>query len=153
MGIVKNNNFKLKHISLTDDTSVIATGTNTQTLTPPTGKIYIIRMIYYHAPDPAGSSAGTHELTIQRIMVTTARRLAFLRSTTGNAIYYNDLVMNADSSEIPTSVQEQFLLNIGGLIVASNSYPIQFKYDNDTDVAQAGTRTLEILVEEHNEVS
>ena len=139
-------------MDLSDNTGVNAGNSNTQTLTPPTGKIYTMAMIYYHAPDPAGSSSGTHDLTIKRVYVSIARQLAIIKATTGNDVTVgSNTLWSGDSNEQPSNVELQYALTHGGLI-ASNSYPIQFIYNNDTDVAQAGTRTCEILVREYNEV-
>jgi hypothetical protein len=144
--ISREHRSKLTVVDLSDNTSVAAAASNTQTLTPPAGYIYIIRAIFYNAPDPAGSAAGTHYLQIRRVLVTADRTFAAITATTGNAVDINSSIFIGDSAELPTHEISQNLLMYQNLI-ASNSYPIKFFYHNATDVAQAGTRTLEILVE------
>jgi hypothetical protein len=153
MPIAFNPHFKLKVIDLTDDTTVGPAGSNTQTLTPPAGKIYSIKYIYYNAPDPAGSGAGTHELAIERILVTSERRNALVKATTGNTINIGtNSLWAGDSAEYPSNANQQHDLMYRGDLICSNDYPIKFVYNNDTDVNQTGTRVLEILVKEYDEV-
>ena len=150
MSYTVNPRGKIVGIDLSDDTAVAAAGTNTQTLTPPLGNVYQIIDIYYNAPDPAGSAAGTHELGIKQVTVTSDRYRALIRASTGNAITVNYAGFIGDSAETPSNIREQ-LLFIRGQLWASNTYPMKFVYDNDTDVQQAGTRALEILVKEYGE--
>jgi hypothetical protein len=146
--------FKLKVVDLSDDTNVAASGTNSQTLQPAAGKIYQIVDIAYHAPDPAGSAAGTHEVRLYRSAITVSQDMILrVAGTTGTAIQVGYCQNFAgDSSEDPSNAREQFLLIQGGLIWCSNSIPIVVYYKNDTDVAQAGTRTCKITVLEFDEV-
>jgi hypothetical protein len=155
MPVSKIADFKLKQIDLTDNTTVAhAPSSNTQTLQPPAGKIYEIVRIFYLAGDPAGSSAGTHSLTVTYdTTYTTYFGILYMSSTTGNdlATYFSLLVGN--SAEAPASDTIQAQLNNGvGQLLASHDYPISFIYTNSTDVDQTGTRRLVILVKEYDEV-
>lgn len=143
---------KLDVIDLSDATSIAAAGTDTQTLQPPSGKIYIVRNFQYNALDPAGSGAGTHELVVfNGIAQTVQNRSARIAATFGNPIevgFANGFV--GDSSESPSTQTEQRFICTAGLR-CNHNYPIEFLYKNNTDVAQAGTRTLKLLVEILNE--
>ena len=151
--IITANWIKLSHSDLSDNTAVAAAGSNTQTLTPVAGKIYVIRNIFYNAADPAGSGAGTHTLSCRQVYVSSDRVLFEITATTGNDIKITQVAFVGDSSEAPSNAREQALLQKGGQLWASNSYPLKFTYTNNTDVQQAQTRTLEILYTEHDEAA
>jgi len=149
MGFSQNTQGKLKIIDLSNAISVAHTnGTNTQTLKPSAGNIYIIRSLYYYAADPVGSSAGTHQvefiLTDGSLTIYTNK----IKATTGNDISLdpkNGFI--GDSLEVPVAATDQ-LRQIHGYLWCSNSIYYEILYTNNTDVAQAGTRTCRILVEE-----
>jgi len=148
-----NPNYKIDEIDLSDNTSVAATGTNTQVLQPPVGKFYKIKWISYSAPDPAGSSAGTHKLDCSYDAIyDDTKRIFQIVSTTGNSVLIYTGAFVGDSSETPSAAASQLLLITDGLVV-TNAHPICFRYTNSTDVAQAANRELYIMVEIHNEVS
>ena len=156
MGLGYNGRpFKLKLVDLSDDTQVNSGGgTDTQTLQPPTGKIYELVKLVLHIPDPVGSTANSHEIIGYYDMGhASVYREGIFRcvATTGNDIEtaYNEL--NADSVEGPSNAREQYKI-INGPLYASNTYAIKFKYDNDTDANQTGTRTILCLVKEYDEV-
>lgn len=152
MSFAPSPNFKLDVVNLTDDTTVTHAPTSIENiLTPPVGKVYIIRNIFYNAPAPVGDSAGTHELELLQTYVTTGRRILKTKGNHSTTLNINvDIV--GDVEEIPGVVREQNLLIKNGQIFASNSYPLVFKYTNSTDADQTGSRALEVLVEVHNEL-
>jgi len=142
---------KLDVVDLTDNTQVNAAASNTQTLTPPAGKLYRVRMIHYQIATPAGSTAGTHELIGERILVTSERPVFTVKADFNATIFIKDLRFTGNSSELPSNEREQFLLLTNGDLIATNSFPLKFTYNNDTDANQTGNRILEILVEVLNE--
>jgi len=50
------------------------------------------------------------------------------------------------AKETPSDTDSQYDILTNGRLVASHSVPLNFVYNNATDVAQTGTRTLEIIV-------
>jgi hypothetical protein len=152
--INRDNRSKLTVVDLSDNTSVTdGGGTNTQTLTPPAGKIYIIRDIYYSCAAPVGDTSGTHKIRALCTYVSTARVLIVVKGNHSTSLTITAGTMIGDSDETPADGRDQHELIKSGFIHASNTYPIAFEYTNNTDAAQTGTRTLEILVEEINEMS
>lgn len=153
MGYFKDPGYKLTLVDLSDDTTIAPAGDDTQTLQAPAGKVYEIVAWVYDGPDPIGSGAGTHTLKAFYTTFTETYIIVQLTATTGNDL---NVAMSqglfGDSSEAPTNIREQItVLNHNWPV--SNTYTISFKYDNDTDVNQTGTRTLKILVKEYSEVS
>lgn len=154
MGVTKNNAFKIALIDLSDDTSVAAAGNNTQTLQAPAGKIYQVIGIEYLAPAPIGAGAGEHTLTIYSAIGTDSQqtKMAVLNTVFGSTLaigFTNNFV--AATVESPSVALEQRAV-CTDILWCSHTYTIHFKYDNDTDVAQTGTRTLNILVKVFDEV-
>lgn len=153
MPIAFNPVFELREIDLTDDTSVPATtGTNDQSLTPDVGKVWQVVQIYFSAPDPAGSSSGTHGLRFYpRSEVATNNLIAYVQGNFGSAINIGqNMAFNGDAKQ-PATQQYQVDLMYKGILWSNNTKPFLFRYYNTTDVAQAGTRTLKFLVREFNE--
>jgi len=151
MTIAFNPYFELVEIDLSDNTSIAPGGTNTQTLTPPAGFCYQIVGIYYSAPDPAGSGAGTHELNVYYDTATEyPYQLIFLQSATGSGIYIGKYASFIATTEQPTG-SLQASLCYGGYIWCTNTEPILFEYDNDTDVNQTANRILRVLVKKYKQ--
>jgi hypothetical protein len=139
----------LDMIDLSDDTSIAAAGFQTLSLQPPKGTIYEVMDLYYAAPDPVGSAAGSHRIYIGWANLS-GLYLARLVAAFGNAISIRtDIGFTANTSESPSNVREQLLVFRG--VFCSNAQPLNCYYLNSTDVAQAGTRTLEVMVKKHPE--
>lgn len=139
----------LEIFDLSDDTSVSsAGGTNTQTLQAPTGFIYQVIDIGYSAPDPAGSGSGSHKLTFK--YRTAQDDLGYVNSAFGNAVGISNNGFEGSTSEYPASATDQLLL-MRSYVYVSNLVPIDFLYTNSTNVAQAGTRALKIVVKKFPE--
>ena len=138
----------IKLIDLSDSTSVASSGTNVQTLTPPPGFVYQIITLYCVIPAIGGAS-GNHNLEIQNANLTSGNYLK-IEGTDGAiaTISYNKLLAD---SENPTAEREQVMVIVNQLI-CNNSNPIVFTYSNDSDTAQAGTRTIELLVKVYKEI-
>jgi len=155
MIIPASTGFKLKIIDLSDNTTVTASGgTNTQTLTPPDSKIYEIIGIDYSAADPAGSSSGTHALSIRVTNLFVTAEHLYVRGTTGTGIYIqpnNGLV--GDSSEVPSATSDQLFYITRGALKCSATNTIAFIYTNNTDVNQTGNRQCKVMVLEYNEMA
>lgn len=151
MGYSLNTYGKIKVIDLSDNTQVNATATNDQILTPNAGYLYRIRNIFYNAPDPSGSSSGTHQLDISQYDGAAYKDFLQTKANTGTTctIQYTSL---RSSTNLPTDAAAQAKIITDG-IIASNSYPVRFRYTNSTDVNQTGTRYLYVFVEETAERS
>jgi len=126
-----------------NDDTVIATGQHIQISTPPAGYIYQLIAIYYNAPDPAGSTAGTHQVELKSASGYISYVLVV--ATTGNPVLIQRLELFGNSSEAPSAAANQALVLQS--IRWSNAEPLHIVYDNDTDVSQAGTRRCRLLVE------
>jgi len=136
----------LKYLDLTTTDAVAASADDNIEITPPDGQIYELIDLSVNIPDPAGSSAGTHTLTIATLGIfSTLNGKLSGKSTTGNYIKMGDYYgITADNSELPSDTSDQ--LNwFNGKIWASPSYTMKIRYSNDTDVQQAGTRTMKFL--------
>lgn len=151
MGYSVYPNPKIKIVDLSDDTQVNAGGSNnSQSLQPNSGKIYEIIEIYYDAADPSGSTSGTHQLEIQYYDGTNSMTVARIRGNTGSGIGIYTSDFSGDSQELPADAREQALLRRGRQLLASNSAYLIFKYTNNTDANQTGTRTCYVVVKETN---
>jgi len=134
----------LKMIDLSDDTTVASGGgSDTQTLQPPQGQIYKIIELSVDIPDPVGSSANYHRLSIGYQNFTDSNDIIFIQGNFGTDIrIYNgglggDVVYPADdNNQLPLKRT---------MIYASYTEPLDFVYTNNTDVNQTGTRKIEIM--------
>jgi hypothetical protein len=144
--------FTIEMVDLTDDTQVNSGGgTDTQSLQPDAGYVYEVVDIYAYIPDPVGSTANSHKLAISMQNCTTAENIATIISATGNYIAISCSGFVGSTSEQPSNHREQFLIKQGGLLFASNSQPLDFKYTNSTDANQTGTRRIEVWVKKYRE--
>lgn len=137
---------KIKIVNLTNSTQVNASATNNQDLQPDSGSIYKIRNLLYNAPDPAGSTAGTHSITAYFYDGTSYRAVFESIANTGTGINIKNTGLRSSTNNPSDGAAQAILLTSG--IFCSNSYPIRFTYSNDTDANQTGTRTLVLLIEE-----
>lgn len=138
----RENNYTIKVIDLTDDTNVpTPNGENIQTLQPDVGFIYEIMAIHYNANAPAGDTSGTHEIQLAIWDGVTNINLCLCKSNHSDEVNIKGTYMVGTSLEIPSATGDQLLLITLNGMKASNAYPIRFIYGNDTDAAQAGTRT------------
>jgi len=148
--MISKRSFKgIKEIDLSDNTSVAGGGgTNTQTLQPPEGLCYLITRLWIEIPDPVGSGANDHRLEVYwDASFTTASRLLYCLSNFGSDISTNAGGLVA-TTEVPSSQNQQSEILTGiARSWASYDSPIYFLYTNNTDVAQAGTRTIKMIVE------
>ena len=147
MGIVKSEFIGVKLIDLSDDTTIAPAGTNTQQLQPPVGQCYKLLHTEVNIPDPSGSTTGDHELRcFQNGQGESTSAYWRALSNTGNTINTNTMGWGVDS-ESPANARDMFMV-LGNLIECWATYdnPLDYKYTNDTDVNQTGTRTIKILV-------
>jgi len=149
MPMTRSNNYTLELVDLTDDTTVTPAGTNIQLLQPPKGFVYEVIQLGYMAPDPGGSGSGTHKLDGK--FTGEYSNLLSIVSTFGNFAAINTFGFVGDSSEAPSALSNQYHIMHGNVIAASNSLPFVFTYTNDTDVNQAGTRILKLVVRKYRE--
>ena len=72
-----------------------------------------------------------------------------MSSNTGSPIYfgYPTTPLKTTATTVEPDNELEQMLSLFHMI-ASNDYPIDFTYVNDTDVNQTGTRTIKVLVEE-----
>jgi len=148
MGQTKEDRYTTKLIDLSDDTEVAHTGgQNVQTLQPDVGFVYEVINISYNAP--AVGTSGTHDLEMK--YTGDLHYIVRVRSTFATAIAIKSLGFIGDSSEEPAATNDQYDLMRRGVLIATNGLPISIPYTNDTDVAQAGTRELLIVVKKYRE--
>jgi hypothetical protein len=153
MTVTHNPFFKLKLIDLSDDTQVNSGGsTNTQTLQPAAGFIYQIVKIWVEIPDAVGSTAGTHNLWVAYDTSFQAQSaIFFMSSNTGNNIQTYANALDGDSEQPTASGQQQDIISGGIEIFCDYTNTIYFKYTNNLDANQTGTRTIKVLVKEYKE--
>ena len=93
-------------------TVAAAGGTEVATIQPDVGKMYKLVQVWFYYPNPAGSTAGTHDIEIYRTSSPTTEYNGILRcvATTGNYIKSSWGQLVADSQELPTDRTEQAAL-------------------------------------------
>lgn len=148
--ITKHNRLLgMKLIDLSDNTQVNSGGgTNTQTLQPPQGLMYKVVDMYYSAIDPVGSSANNHRLYVNWSGRSDYGPIFISANTGANIkIQYNGF---DGTAEVPANIGDQYKV-MREWLHCTYDLPIEFKYENNTDANQTGTRTLEIIVEVYAE--
>jgi hypothetical protein len=151
MTVTHNPFFKLKLIDLTnDDTVASGGGTNTQTLRPDKGKIYVICSVAYEAPAIA-LATGEHKLEINITNGTLLDEYGQITGTDGATFLINSKAGFIGSTEAPSGLDEQLdFIRRQQFLVNYDNY-ITFVYTNNSDTNQTGTRTLWLLVKEYKE--
>jgi len=153
---IAGGNSKLKLIDLTSSGNIASSGEETITLQPTAGFIYKIKALHFKAIDPAGSSAGTHEVQFNLNNGTDYISVCICRGNTGSAVQIgsangsgtNRWEFSGNATEQPDADLEQMQLFFTGNLMCSYSIPLELLYKNDTDVTQAGDRIVIVLVEE-----
>ena len=153
MGIAFEPFFKVKIISLTDDTQVNSGGgTDTKYLKPDLGYIYEMVLVNIDIEDAAGSTAGTHQIKIiyeaSQTEFTIDNLIAFYRGTTGQDITTAYTRPDGPDYEKPSTYIDSTLYEKR---YATNTNPLSFQYTNSLDAHQTGTRIIEIMVKEYKE--
>jgi len=153
MGINTEKNYRLELIDLSTDDTVNSSGaSDTILLQPDKGFIYEVKFIIFQAWTPAGSSSGTHVLYIYPAnVISTPALSATIQGNFGTTIRIGQNSAFTGDTEQPSGSASQLELITKGVYVASNTYPVAFKYVNNTDANQTGTRTLKILVKKYRE--
>ena len=149
MPIGRLNNYTLEILDIDDDTTVTHAPTSiTNALTPPPGFVYEILSLSVSIPDPAGSAAGTHSLLIQPAGAASNQRIFKIDANTGSTIVckYNQWTATTVN---PGAAAQQFTQL--SACIASFDVPLNFVYTNSTDVDQAGTRAIQMLVKKYRE--
>lgn len=136
----------------TTDTVTHAPTSTTQLLQPDKGKLWIVRGIYYNAPDPVGSAAGHHDLSFYPMNIIEAlNKAAIVKGNFGTQLIIGLNSTLTGDTEQPTGTEPQMNIIYRGLIWASYDCPAAFVYTNTTDVDQTGNRKFYVLVEERIE--
>jgi len=150
MGLNRSSTFDIIQVDLTTDATVTHGPTTEQMrLTPPKGFAYQVIAWQIDIPDPAGSSSGTHVLTCYHSNANAIdNRLFMATGNTGNKINVGRYFQMVADSESPTQNVDQAAI-LRDACWCTNDFPILFEYENKTDVDQAGTRTLKLLVKKH----
>ena len=147
MAYVQDDAYKLEVVDLSDDTAVNSAATNSQTLQPTAGFIYEIVGIDYLSAAPIGASSGTQVLQILGYDGSAYNsNLAQITGPFNDSIDIWVSMFLGATSEYPSGDTAQSYMLNSGILIASNSYPISFKYTNSTDVQKTGTRTLIVRV-------
>jgi len=147
-----NPNFRLHYVDLSDDTTVSSGGgTDTQTLRPNEGEIYVVYNTYANIPAIGGAS-GDHDLEAFWKSSSGQLRAFKLDGTDGAVMYILGYGGGfAASTEQPSDSDDQMELMMRGGIVLSYDHYMNFVYTNDSDTNQSGTRTLKIWVKVFSE--
>jgi hypothetical protein len=104
-------------------------------------------------PDAVGSTAGTHKLDVYLHTVTQASKKLTIQGNTGTAtIRIGDYFALVGDSESPSLESNQQSI-IRGALWCNNTNTITFRYTNNLDANQTGTRTIKVLVKEFKEGS
>lgn len=151
---IRNGNFKLKLIDLSDSTAVASGGgTNDQDLTPDAGYIYQIVWMDINIPAPAGATANTHHIRGYVNQTIDSQNIYFIISSNfGDAITCGyAATFTGTQTELPSGDAAQRDLITFGCMWASNNHPLRFRYTNSTDANQTGNRVLKLLVREYQE--
>jgi len=143
--VLSMDGHKLFKLDLTTDDNVAPGAYDSIFLTPPDGYYYIIRNIYFHAPNPVGSSAGSHGLYVYDVY---SYNMA-VTNTFGSDARIRQFQFSGNV-EIPGNSQQQFDLITGALVSPGND-PLDFRYCNNTNAMQDGTRRLVLYVEQVKE--
>jgi hypothetical protein len=142
MGHEKENRYRLLLLDETESTTVNAGANGDISLQPPDGYIYEVISFKWSIPGIA-ASAGNHNVYIY-IDLTRSFAIATAQNVGTNNIVYNYDNWETAASETPSQVREQFKLPEH--IIASNDYPVLFRYANGTDTNQTGSRILILLI-------
>jgi len=148
---VAGSPFTVELIDLSDNTQVAsAGGTNTQSLQPTAGFIYMVENINMNIPAPAGASANDHTMDIG---YQGSDDDGLLRITSNfNATMQMARYAISGTTVLPSNATVQGTVLSSHRWVCSNDLPIDFLYTNDTDANQTGTRTLIIAVRKYQEL-
>lgn len=151
MGMGTENRCRLELISLTTADAVAAAGEDIIQLKPDVGFLYEVIGLMARIPDPVGSGAGDHQLEIFRNGREHANdEYITITSNTGVDIVIRDSVGFQGTTEAPSATAQQYDM-MHSVMWASNANPLDFKYDNDTDVEQSGTRNIMVYVKKWRE--
>lgn len=142
-----NVSFEIKNYLETIVTSVPSLSVENIYIYAPSGKNARVTAVHIAIPPVLGSTAGTHEITLYN-----GTSLAILEGESVNDV---DIIFNfgfwrvANIHYYPANFAAQ--AQVVRSIRFSDTLPLHFLYTNDTDVAQARDRTIELLVEEMNQ--
>ncbi len=151
MPVALNQNFKLRLIDLSDDTTIAHAPTSlTVQAKPAPGRVWHIVDFFYYGPDPAGSAAGAHKIEIRNTGVSPTCYNFRLSSNSGTDIYISHVTLTGTAGAPSTAPAASNALQRG--LYASNSLPLDITYTNSTDVDQSGTRQCYLVVKEYREL-
>lgn len=116
-------------------------GTETTTITAPTGYFYEVIGIYYKASDPVGSAEGNHQLEIRTSSGYVT--MALIKASAGNDVLIQRHEFFGDNTEAP-SVNTMQQNVIKDLFIGSDE-GMDFIYTNYTNATQTTVRRFRIL--------
>ncbi len=150
MGSTNENNYRLRLLDFSDDTSLVATtGTQTKQLKPDVGKTWDIVMMHIDCPPPAGGGSGTHEIEIWYDGIANDYE-AKCSNVFGDPVRMNTKRAFVGTTEFPANTTQQHAVMTEWLH-ASNDVPINIIYNNKTNVAAALNRVMFVQVKEYRE--
>jgi len=114
------------------------------------GEYVVIRGMFVSIPAIGGAS-GNHVLTLRVGETTSYILLAELSGTDGAAITISKSEFAADSESPSTAAMQQAIIT-GGHFMGNSDYPPTFKYVNNSDVNQTGTRNIRVFIEVYKNV-
>lgn len=136
-------------LDLSSNSTVIASGTQAQNFQPPVGRSWELLNWFFYSPGVAGSSSGTHKMSIYRGTVSTAYELTYGESNYNVAITLGRNAQYTATTEQPSTAADQKDLLFGGVrLIATNDNYLVFNYANDTDVSMSANRALLVFYRE-----
>lgn len=128
-------------LDLSTDATVAAGTWESNEIKPPAGYIYKLNKIMLFAPDPDGSTTGTHKYLLGE---TTSQIRAFFlwESNTGSLIRTWSGAIECDTPTPADETAQYNIMNGVSEMYATESYPLYLNYGNSTDANQSESRTM-----------
>lgn len=132
-------------VDLSDNTSVASGGgDDTQNLQPASGYIYEVIGFYYKAPDPTGSTSGSHKIYVRSSLDSEMSFLSGASNSGADLLYKNNVWTSADNFQVPSTEDAQ-VNSIRNLMCDHSNY-LELYYKNATDANQTASRDSYFLV-------
>lgn len=151
MGLSGTSKPKLKVIDLTSSSTVAHGATGNYLVQPDEGHIWKFKQIMMFIPDPVGSTAGTHSITLAPNLVADKTSngqnyFFYISSDTGTAIIMGCNEKTMGTSARPSATTDQHLQILS--LIVNHEHPLVFKYRNNTDTDQTSDIEIILWVEE-----
>jgi len=136
-----------KYVAINKDTTLPAGAIETVTISPLIGEYYKLINVYLFAPNPSGSTSGTHWFNIRNDTYATLEYV-FVAHNYGNATGLRMFIPYppAGINRYYPDDKGAFGESLRSITVTSDS-KINITYKNETNVSQTGTRLYRFLFE------